>query len=212
MLYRLVSAASLASLASAATISVAVGQGGFVYTPSSVQGAVGDTVTFTFMSTIEHNVVQSTFEAPCSPLTGGFSLQPQASGAEFSITLTTTDPLYFYCSVSDHCASGMVGIVNPGPHSQADLATAASKASSQQPPAGVEGGVLVAGGATTTGAAAATAAGAGGSSTAAGMSTTTTAASSTASVAATSSSAFGYMPTAVPAAFAVLVGAVAALI
>jgi len=210
MLYRLVSAVALASLASAATISVQVGQGGFVFTPSSVQGAVGDTVTFSFMSTIEHNVVQSTFETPCSPLTGGFSIQPQAAGSEFSITLATTDPLYFYCSVDGHCPGGMVGIVNPGPHSQADFATAASKATSDQPPAGVVGGVLVAGGTTSTGAAAATAAG--GSTSAGSTAATSTTASSTASVAASSSSAFGYMPTAVPAAFAILAGAVAAMV
>jgi len=213
MLYRLVSAAYFASLAAAATITVAVGQGGFTFSPSSVTGAVGDTVTFTCNSGIEHNVVQSTFGAPCSPVTGGFSIQPQGAGSEFSITLATTDPLYFYCSVSDHCAEGMVGIINPGAHSEAEFASAASMATSSQPPSGVQGGVLVAGGSTTTGAAAATAAGAGGSSSAGGSSTATgTAASTSKSVTPASSSAFGYMPTSVPAAFAVLAGAVAALV
>lgn len=46
------------------------GAAGLVYTPTSVQAEVGDTVHFIFESA-NHTVTQSTFDAPCSPILGG---------------------------------------------------------------------------------------------------------------------------------------------
>jgi plastocyanin len=106
-------AASFGSLASAATQKVAVGSGGLKYAPSSLTAAVGDTIEFDF-SGVMHDVVQSTFESPCSPSSGGFFVSPQSSsGVTFTITVNDTNPIYFYCSVASHCQSGMVGVINP---------------------------------------------------------------------------------------------------
>ena len=112
MYSKLISAASLFSLASAANMVVQVGQSGDSFTPDTVTAAIGDTVTFQFTGS-RHSVLQSTFEDPCTYMTGGFSVPVQGSQAEFIVNVTTTDSLYFYCSVLGHCSSGMVGIINP---------------------------------------------------------------------------------------------------
>jgi hypothetical protein len=31
----------------------------------------------------------------------------------FILTINNTDPIWFYCPQSDHCQSGMVGVINP---------------------------------------------------------------------------------------------------
>jgi plastocyanin len=112
MFSKLVSATSLISLVAAANVAVDVGTGGLVYAPNSVTAAVGDTVTFTFGGSF-HSVVESTFDAPCTAKAGGFSVGAQSTAATFTINVTSTDPIYYYCSVAAHCSDGMVGIINP---------------------------------------------------------------------------------------------------
>jgi len=141
----LLATAALAAISSAANVMVQVGQSGLAYSPSSITANVGDTVTFTFDGT--HSVVQSTFNAPCSPLANGFAVPAQSSsGAMFTINITDTNPRWFYCSVSSHCQDGMVGVINPpNGETQADFAKAASSANGGNQPGGISGGQLVVG-------------------------------------------------------------------
>jgi len=191
-----------AGLASAATFQVKVGQGGNVFEPSTVTAQVGDTVEFHF-SGVRHDVVQSTFDSPCSPLSGGFVVPPQTSSSKvFTVTVSSTDPQYFYCSVSNHCNTGMVGIINPATgKTQSDFASAAKGATLDAPGNSVSGGTLTDGSPTTSGSV---------SSTASSGSSSSTPASG-ASGSSTSSSKAGGVATAIPAALAVVAGAVAAL-
>ena len=46
------------------------GSAGLVYTPESLNAAVGDMVVFTFM-TLNHTATQSSFGTPCDALPGG---------------------------------------------------------------------------------------------------------------------------------------------
>jgi plastocyanin len=108
MLYKLVSAASLLALASAANVDVQVGaDGGLDYSPNTVTAAVGDTITFHFAGEI-HDVVQFNDDTPCQPLSGGFSIPPQSGTSTFVVNVTSTNTEYFYCSVANHCAAGQL--------------------------------------------------------------------------------------------------------
>lgn len=60
----------LAANALAVDHQVMVGGGGLVYNPSTVDAAVGDTVTFMFMPK-NHTVTQSSFSNPCALLQNG---------------------------------------------------------------------------------------------------------------------------------------------
>lgn len=50
---------------------VIVGGSGLVYTPNTIEAAIGDMVVFTFMSN-NHTASQSAFATPCDKLAGGF--------------------------------------------------------------------------------------------------------------------------------------------
>jgi len=113
-----------AAAASAQTIfNVLVGANGtLTYQPNQVVAAVGDTITFSFLSK-NHTATQSTFAAPCENMTtptagidsGFFFVPPNATSiAQWSFTLTNASaPLWFYCRQATHCESGMVFAVNP---------------------------------------------------------------------------------------------------
>ena len=94
--------ATLASTVSAATFQVQVGASGLTYTPSSVNASTGDTVTFVF-SPKNHTVTQSSFAAPCQPLSNGTdsNYQPTTANASnvpsYSLTVNSTAPAWFYC-------------------------------------------------------------------------------------------------------------------
>jgi plastocyanin len=95
--------ATLASTVSAANIQVQVGASGALgFTPTSVNASTGDTVTFVF-NPKNHTVTQSTFAAPCQPMSGGAdsNFQPVTANAtnvpSFSITVNNTQPAWFYC-------------------------------------------------------------------------------------------------------------------
>ncbi len=67
----ILAAASL-MMVNAANIPVMVGQGGLMFTPSSVTAAQGDVLVFTWASG-PHSVTQGTFATPCQPSSGGFN-------------------------------------------------------------------------------------------------------------------------------------------
>ncbi|RPB20431.1 Cupredoxin, partial [Terfezia boudieri ATCC MYA-4762] len=99
--------------------------GKLVFTPDSLDAALGDSVQFQFYPT-SHSVVRSSFENPCVPLdpstsngTSGFFSGPmpvQKSDTympTFTILVTETTPIWYYCGAPSHCSLGMVGVINP---------------------------------------------------------------------------------------------------
>jgi len=139
-------AIAAATSASAANFQVQVGNGGLTFTPNTVNASVGDTVSFVFYPK-NHTVTQSSFTAPCQPLSGGLdsSFQPVAANAtsvpSFSVTVNATTPLWFFCHQTGHCESGMVFAINPNANKTFDAFQATAKASAADgtPPAASSG-------------------------------------------------------------------------
>ncbi|KAH7410587.1 Cupredoxin [Cadophora sp. MPI-SDFR-AT-0126] len=144
----------LATAVFAATIDVKVGDGGLVFDPNSVTAQVGDSVRFQFYSGRgSHSVVLSSFDTPCQPATDGFYsgiIQGNQEGNHtFTISITSTSPQWYYCSVGSHCQSGMVGVINPPAASPSNdgqditaFASAAQAVLRQTPPGSIQGGVI----------------------------------------------------------------------
>ncbi|KAE9963694.1 hypothetical protein BLS_000081 [Venturia inaequalis] len=132
---------ALVSGAIAATITVEVGQGGQdTFSPSTVKAAVGDIVTFKFDS--RHDVAQGPFNSPCTSASGIYS--GIMSSGEFSVKINSTDPIWYYCSVNNHCQNGMVGVINPpsSGDSLSSYSSAAAKAGRSVAGSGVSGGIV----------------------------------------------------------------------
>ncbi|KZW02252.1 hypothetical protein EXIGLDRAFT_735732 [Exidia glandulosa HHB12029] len=104
------------------------GDQGIGFDPSSVRPQIGDTITFTFAmnewvhdpKTVQHTATQSTFENPCTALSGGFDTGVQDTGSVKTNTgaskdyqVTSLDPVWFFSSVGSDCKSGMVFAINP---------------------------------------------------------------------------------------------------
>ncbi|KAG9024968.1 hypothetical protein FS837_005130 [Tulasnella sp. UAMH 9824] len=93
------------------------GAAGLVYTPNQVMADVGDILSFHFQFN-NHTVTQSSFDAPCAPLAGGFDsgFMPVAMEATefpvYNVTVQTTDPIWIYCRQVSHCGMGMVFAAN----------------------------------------------------------------------------------------------------
>lgn len=100
---------ALATGAIATTFTVQVGQSGDTFSPATVTAAVGDIVTFQFDG--EHDVASSAFGSPCTADNNIYS--GMMSTGEFSVKINSTDPIWYFCSVSHHCQVGMVGVINP---------------------------------------------------------------------------------------------------
>ncbi|KAK9388038.1 hypothetical protein V1515DRAFT_534413 [Lipomyces mesembrius] len=94
---------------------VAVGQGGFVFSPNSVTAAIGDYIRFTWDAG-PHGVAQAAFNSPCVPLTSPSSsdsvvffsgiMSPSGSTKPtYTIKVNSTDPIFFYCPVDGYCAT-----------------------------------------------------------------------------------------------------------
>jgi len=121
-------------LASVATVcaqgvqhQILVGANGtLTYSPPNITAAIGDTVQFVFQ-TKNHTMTQSTFADPCTEftntsiadptkqvLTSGFMPVPAnaTSFPTFTIQITQSTPLWFYCQQTGHCVAGMVGAIN----------------------------------------------------------------------------------------------------
>jgi plastocyanin len=106
-----------ASLARAATHTIAVGANGNTFDPTSITANPGDVITFSFKSG-SHTATQSTFAAPCTALQGGVDSgsKPAAGAATpptFNYTVADTKSVWFYCATGTHCKSGMVFAINP---------------------------------------------------------------------------------------------------
>ncbi|KAH0544437.1 hypothetical protein FGG08_001464 [Glutinoglossum americanum] len=191
----------LAGTSYAKLVSIDVGENGLVMAPNSATADVGDTVQFTFYSP-GHTVVQATFDKPCEPSSGGFSsgsaMVTKTSNKVFEINITSTDPIWYYCDVANHCPSGMVGVINaPSGKTVDDFANAAKNAQVVKPSSNdPQGGSLVApdsGSGSSSGSPSATGAASSGSSAAAtktgGSSAGGSSASATAQASSTSSAA-----------------------
>ncbi|KAI0059104.1 hypothetical protein BV25DRAFT_1861017 [Artomyces pyxidatus] len=150
MLFTLSALATVVSLAAippirAADHQVVVGGPGILqYTPSTVNAAIGDTVTFIFQQK-NHTATQSSFAVPCAPLAGGFDSgfvpvsENNTNGPfqEAQFVVFDTNPVWVYCRQANHCQQGMVFAINPGDKFAAFQATAMGNttASSTTPPA-----------------------------------------------------------------------------
>ncbi|KAF2662681.1 hypothetical protein K491DRAFT_673170 [Lophiostoma macrostomum CBS 122681] len=121
------SQASATSGQAAATHTVQVGNGGFKFTPDSINAAKGDIIEFRFYPA-NHSVVRAEYQSPCIPyeMTGpnkvGFYAgyhpvsQVGADMPKWSVKINDTNPIFFYCSAPDSCIKyGMVGVINPNP-------------------------------------------------------------------------------------------------
>ncbi|CZR50764.1 uncharacterized protein PAC_00638 [Phialocephala subalpina] len=126
------------SLAPRATHNVVVGANGdLIYGPNQLNAAIGDIIHFDFNST-NHTVTQSSFNAPCEPLAGGFNTgfnqvnKLNHTGVIFvDYEVKTDSPLWFYCAQTvktSHCHKGMVLGVNPGTKFPAFLSVATQTA------------------------------------------------------------------------------------
>jgi plastocyanin len=113
------------------TIEVVVGgPNGLVFTPSRVSASPRDVIKFSFRAK-NHTVTQSSFGAPCLPLTDkptgtriGFDsgFVPVAADATdfptWSLTINDTAPIWAFCAQANHCGSGMVFAINSDETSQ----------------------------------------------------------------------------------------------
>lgn len=95
-------------------------QKNFVFNPPNVSAPVGTLVTFYFPNFgLNHSVTQSTFADPCTYLAanttsntpGGFDSGLQSS-VTFTLNITDTHPVWFFCKQVGHCGLGMVGSIN----------------------------------------------------------------------------------------------------
>ncbi|KAG8861948.1 hypothetical protein FRB96_002391 [Tulasnella sp. 330] len=110
-------AATGAGLVSATNTTVMVAaNGALTFTPDTVTAAAGDFVVFQFQAS-GHSATQSSFQAPCTALSGGvnsgFSSVTSATLPTFSYAVKDTNPVWFMCSQVGHCAAGMVFAINP---------------------------------------------------------------------------------------------------
>ncbi|KAG9045677.1 hypothetical protein FS837_005861 [Tulasnella sp. UAMH 9824] len=97
-------------LAHAAVWNITVGQSGLSFSPNQVTAAAGDTLHFIFSP--GHSATQSTFAAPCSPMSGGADSGIMTSAGTFDVPVTSTDPIWMYCKQVGHCQAGMVFAAN----------------------------------------------------------------------------------------------------
>jgi len=117
-----------------ATIDISVGNGGIKFSPNTATAAVGDTLAFHFYEgSGPHSVVRSSFDNPCMPMAGtaefysGYFVGDTAGTQTYEITVTDTEPIWYYCSAEEHCENGMVGVINPPSNSTVEEYAAAAK-------------------------------------------------------------------------------------
>ncbi|KAH8750879.1 Cupredoxin, partial [Hyaloscypha finlandica] len=150
MYQSLISLLALAAYVNAGTPHIIdVGEGGaLTFSPDSLTAAVGDTLEFHFYSgSGGHSVASSTLESPCVPAPdaffSGFLKADTTGDTTFVVNVTSTDPIWYYCSLASHCQAGMVGVVNPpSGKSITDYTDAAKKVARASSPATMTGGVL----------------------------------------------------------------------
>ncbi|KAE9373045.1 hypothetical protein N431DRAFT_503818 [Stipitochalara longipes BDJ] len=113
------------SAAPAATHIIAAGVDGFNFLPRETYANVGDVIEFQFYP-LNHSVVRASYgNEPCVPYEyttpgqlgfySGFVpvAQPLKNPPSFQVTVNDTAPIFFYCSQTDACFQGMIGVINP---------------------------------------------------------------------------------------------------
>ncbi|PMD44077.1 hypothetical protein L207DRAFT_579033 [Hyaloscypha variabilis F] len=106
--------------ASQATHTVVVGgSAGLVYSPDTIEAAIGDMVIFTFLEQ-NHTATQSAFTTPCEKLDGGIDsgFMPNINSSvtpppQMAMQVTVATPIWFYCRQKGHCGKGMTFSINP---------------------------------------------------------------------------------------------------
>jgi len=144
-----------------ATHTVVAGLGGLHFDPENVVAEIGDIVEFHYLAA-NHSVAQSSFDAPCVPLTdsagtdiaffSGFISTPAGTQNPnvFTINVTDNNPIWYYCAQTkgDHCQMGMSGVINQNFNNGKTLAVYQAKAALQLgktqsvSPARIGGGVV----------------------------------------------------------------------
>jgi len=117
----LFAAAALPSVL-AENITVTVGQGGTIFTPSTVAAKVGDVILFKFVAG-NHSVTQAPFAHPCiqawldddkTPgIDTGFVASNGSNTPVVQVRIDSTLPTWLFCQQGKHCNSGMVMVINP---------------------------------------------------------------------------------------------------
>ena len=148
------------STADPTTYDIDVGaDGGLLFSPENLTASVGDTINFHFYPR-NHSVVQSSFDAPCVPLSsassgnseviysGFFPVSEDESEQMFSMVVNTTDPIWLYCSQGTHCQGGMDMVINPPSGGENTLEAYKEAArgvqTAESPSTGVAGGIVTA--------------------------------------------------------------------
>ncbi|GKT47224.1 extracellular serine-rich protein [Colletotrichum spaethianum] len=117
--------AAVASAVDVQVVSVASTNNTLKFFPDKINAPVGSMVQFQFRGG-NHSVVQSTFDNPCIPISsvntsakGLYSgYQPVAASAAmgqipvFTVMVSSTAPMWLYCSQAKHCQNGMVMVIN----------------------------------------------------------------------------------------------------
>ncbi|KAF2154489.1 hypothetical protein K461DRAFT_293131 [Myriangium duriaei CBS 260.36] len=193
------------TLTQSTTTFVKVANAGLAFEPSSVTAAVGDQIIFDFVHG-NHAVTQGDFSNACQPKgASGFNsgVVTKSGSVTWTITVNSTDPIYYYCPVANHCQQGMAGAINaPTAQSAANYIANSKNSKSSGEESAVQGGTFgttsAASGSsgsssisTATGGATSSSAGsmATGGSTTASLATGTTSSSSTASASASAGAA-----------------------
>ncbi|KAK4111909.1 hypothetical protein N656DRAFT_769067 [Canariomyces notabilis] len=108
-----------------ATIAIAVGAKGHVFTPNEVKANVGDIIRFNFYPG-GHRVARAAFQWPCIPYeyattnkagfyTGRFDPQVITNPPpHFDVRVNDTEPIFYYCAAPGSCIDyHMIGVINP---------------------------------------------------------------------------------------------------
>ncbi|KAL2199199.1 hypothetical protein P885DRAFT_75614 [Corynascus similis CBS 632.67] len=111
-----------------ATITIAVGANGHMFTPNEVEAKVGDIIRFNFYPAGDnpHRVARAEFGWPCIPYEyaninkPGFYtgiIAPQVISNDppsYSVRVNDTEPIFFYCAAPASCVGyHMIGVINP---------------------------------------------------------------------------------------------------
>ncbi|KAK3683344.1 hypothetical protein B0T22DRAFT_500903 [Podospora appendiculata] len=117
--------ASMASAQSVVTHVVTVGwNASLTYKPDNLKVNPGEMVQFQFVAGA-HTVTQSTFDAPCQPISQHSNITGFHSGAQnvsasaasgmiptYTIMVNNTNPIWVYCATGKHCENGMAMAIN----------------------------------------------------------------------------------------------------
>ena len=109
-------------------------RGELLFSPQTLDAAVGDVVMFQFLA-FNHTVTQSSFDAPCTSQNGfdsGFRFfnplnQTGIVNQRLSFLVRDSEPVWFFCRQTkprSHCNAGMVFAINAGDQWTAFLSNA----------------------------------------------------------------------------------------